>query len=128
MAEAADRQLGFCWAGVVLALCALSPFGPAFASQLWHCPFKTLTGFPCPSCGTTRAALALARFDFWGALVSYPLPTIAWLLFLLGGLGAGWLAWQNRPLPQLPPLSGWTKFAIIAAILANWAYAIATGV
>lgn len=31
------------------------------------CPFKLVTGLPCPSCNITHAVEALARFDFAGA-------------------------------------------------------------
>ncbi len=128
MAEAADRQVGFLWAAVVLALLLLAPLAPFVASQLWSCPFKSLIGIPCPTCGTTRAALSLARLDVLGALVRYPLPTIGWVLFMVGGAGAGWLAWRNRPLPALKPLPLWAKVGLVSAVLANWLYSIATGV
>ena len=28
------------------------------------CPIKFLVGYPCPTCGVTRAMLSLLRFDF----------------------------------------------------------------
>lgn len=86
-----------------------------------------MTGLPCPACGTTRAALALARLDFFEAFLSYPLPALVWTLFLLGGLAAGWRAWSRRPLPRIRRLPGWGKAAIVGAVLLNWAYSIATG-
>lgn len=123
-----DRQLGILWAGVVLALLVLAPLAPLVAAQLWSCPFKTLTGIPCPTCGTTRAALALARLDVLDALVRYPLQTVGWVLFMAGGVGAGWLAWRNRPLPALKPWPLWARVGVVGAVLANWIYSIATGV
>ncbi len=126
--EAADRQLGFLWGAVALSLIVLSPLAPVIAAGLWSCPFKGLTGIPCPSCGTGRAALALARLDPIHALVHYPLPALAWMAFIAAGLVAGWRAWHGRPLPRIRRLPAWVKIAIVAAVAANWAHSIATRV
>ncbi len=126
-----DRQLGLLWGGVALALALLSPLALRFAGGglPWKCHFKSLTGVPCPTCGTTRAALSLAELDPVHALVHYPLPTVAWILFVGGGLAAGFRAWRRLPLPEIPNrLPFWAKVAIVGVILANWAYSIATGV
>ena len=128
-ARSPDRQLGLLWGSVALALILLSPFAPRFASGLWSCPFKQLTGVPCPGCGATRAALALAELDPIHGLLHYPLPTVAWILFIGGGLVAGWRSWRRQPLPRLPNrLPVWVKIGIVGAVLANWVYSIATGV
>jgi hypothetical protein len=37
------------------------------------CPFKALTGLPCPGCGMTHAFLALGRLDPAGAWAANPL-------------------------------------------------------
>jgi len=34
----------------------------------FFCPFKTLTGIPCPGCGMTRAILSITKGDFQEAL------------------------------------------------------------
>ena len=107
---------------------ALAPLAPVIAGTLWSCPFKSLFGIPCPSCGTGRAALALARLDPLHALVHYPLPALVWMAFMVGGLWAGWAAWRRKPLPRLRRLPAWAKVAIVVVVLANWAYSIATGV
>lgn len=125
----ADRQLGLLWGGVALLIGALAPIGPMLAELTPRCLFKVWLGIPCPTCGTTRAALALARFDLVHALTHYPLQSLAWIAFLGGGLIAGALAWQRRPLPRLPrnlPLGA--RLAIVLTVLANWMYSIAHGV
>lgn len=123
-----DRKLAFLWLAAAAGLMVLSPLAPWIASGLWGCPFKSLTGFACPFCGATRAAVALAKLDVAGALVHYPLPAVAWILFLAGGLAAPWQACRRRPLPRLAPMPAWLKAGLAAAVLLNWAYSIATGV
>ena len=64
-------------------------------SALWRpsdngiilCPFRALTGYPCPGCGMTRAFSALAHGEPLRALLYNPLSPI---LFL-----AGILVWMS---------------------------------
>ena len=122
------RQLGFLWGGSVLAAMMLSPWAELIALGLPTCPWKRLLGIPCLSCGSGRAALALARFEFSEALIAYPLPTLAWTVFIVGGLLAGAGALLGRGVPSPPGrLSGWMWAWFAALVLANWAYLIATG-
>ncbi|MEM6454392.1 MAG: DUF2752 domain-containing protein [Acidobacteriota bacterium] len=124
-----NRQLGCLWGGVVLLLVVLSPFGAQLAGWVPPCPFKTITGLPCPTCGTTRAALALGRFDVLHALTYHPLPTLGWTLFLAGGFYAGLCALRNRPVPELPSrLSPMMRWGLIGLFLLGWIFNIVTGV
>jgi len=66
------------WA--VLAAAMLSGFlrlaGYSLLSALPNailCPFKALTGLPCPGCGITHAFLLLGRLDLTGAYAANPL-------------------------------------------------------
>jgi len=67
--------------------CAVRLFGFSVDELMGHvhvfCPFKALTGIPCPGCGMTRAFLALAEFDFVGAshLNPFSLPLFAFFVF-----------------------------------------------
>ncbi len=126
--ERSDRQLALLWSAVALSLIALSPLAPKIAAGLWSCPFKDIFDIPCPSCGTGRAALALARLDPLEALARYPLPALAWIAFIAGGLAAGLRTWQGKPLPRIRRLPVWVRIAVVVAVAANWAYSIATGV
>jgi hypothetical protein len=94
----------------------------------WPCPWKTLTGIPGPFCGTTRAALALARFEPTEAFGRYPLPAVGITFFVVGGLVVGSLALVGRE----PRLSGrlpwWAQIGLVLAVLANWVHNVLTGV
>ena len=124
-----SRQLALLWGAVASLLLAVSPWAAFAGEALWECTFKNWTGIPCPTCGTARAALALAHFDFLGALGRYPLPTLAWIFLLVGGLYTGAMALSGRTPPAFPKsLPVWARAGLVAAVLTNWIYSIATGV
>lgn len=111
----------------------LSPLVSRWAAWLPACPFRSLTGYPCPGCGTTRAALLLAGLEPLEALARYPLPALLWILFVVGGTVAGLGALLRWPLGSLgrrlrgdwPP---WLRWSLVAALVANWLHALGTGV
>lgn len=81
-------------AAAVLAIAALGGLlhlaGHELASALPGavlCPFRALTGLPCPGCGMTRAFLALGRLDFAGAWAYNPLSLPLAALTLLYAAG-----------------------------------------
>jgi hypothetical protein len=61
------------------------------ALGVWRCPVAELFGVPCPGCGLTRAALALAVGDLSDAVAKHPLSPA------LIPLGA-WLGWRELSL------------------------------
>lgn len=46
------------------------------------CLFKTLTGYPCPGCGGTRAAYALLHGDLLRALLINPLSCLLIIFYM----------------------------------------------
>lgn len=52
------------------------------------CFLKRITGFPCPSCGLTRAYLSAMRFDFESALYFHPLFWVVPLMIVVGILAS----------------------------------------
>ncbi len=92
---------------VLAGLSYLRVLDPAKLFLPWKCPFKMLTGHPCPGCGMTDAIKALLagrfRAAFWANPNVYPLLVFcltsalfperkkgqglflkAWLVFILG--------------------------------------------
>ena len=63
-------------AGIFLALLVL------WLIVLPGCPFRAVTGIPCPGCGMTRAWLSALAFDFSAAFSQHPMfwsvPVLAW--------------------------------------------------
>lgn len=64
-----------------LAIAALVVF-----YYLVGCPIRWITGITCPSCGMTRAAISLLKFDFVSAYSYHPLifvlPVFAVIYFI----------------------------------------------
>jgi len=58
---------------------------PAVVPIFPRCPFRLLTGYLCPGCGSQRAIHRLLNFDIAGAWRMNPLLVIA-LPYLLAGL------------------------------------------
>lgn len=125
----ADRQFAWLWAGVSAALVALAPLSDRLGAAVPACPFRAWLDLPCLTCGTTRAALALARLDLLEALGTNPLAALGWIALVVGGLGAGVLAIGGRDLP----LQRWRptsthRWATAMLLVANWAYLVRAGI
>ncbi len=120
-----ERQLAWLWGAVVVCSLLLRPFWLALAPFVPACPFRAITGIPCPTCGTTHAAVALLHGRLGQALALNPLATLAAVAFLAGGLIAPLWATARLPVPELPtPLPRWARIGIVAALLAGWGYVI----
>jgi hypothetical protein len=91
------------------------------------CRLRELTGVPCPTCGSTRLAQSLLQGDLTGAFLANP------FVFALLAAASFWFAGSvlvrlfrvRLPELRLPPL-GRRLFlvAIVAALLASWAWVV----
>ena len=122
-----ERQLAILWGAAAISSVVLRPVWIAIAPYLGSCTFRNLTGIPCPSCGTTRTALALLDFDIGSALTVNPLATIVAVAFIIGGgLALIWVLVRG-PVPTLK-LSWSRRFtgAVVGIVLINCIYLILT--
>jgi hypothetical protein len=94
------------------------------------CPFKALTGWPCPTCGATRMIDAVAHGRLAAAIRFNPL--LAAIALALGPLTI--YAWttvllRTRRIRLTVSPAGATAFRAAAWLLiaANWAFLIADG-
>ena len=124
-----QRQLGLLWGAVAVALMLLATDAERLAQSLPGCTFKVVLGIPCPTCGVTRVALALAHLEVAAALRINPLATVLLLVLVLGGLIAGGATLGGHP-PKEPrwDLRPVERLGLVLVIVANWAYLVARGV
>jgi len=96
------------------ALDTVGQFGPP-------CPFRALTGLPCPLCGSTRAVVLAGHLD--GGFVSYNAVMVV-VLVAFALLGLAGLAATRRGTPlRLPPTRWLVGIGAAVAALA-WAWAL----
>ena len=106
---------------VVLLMCA--SLLVKWNVPLPRCAFKTITGFPCFTCGSTRALAALSRFEVLQAVKFNPLITLAcaavptWFLTTL--LEASFARWPRLRLPLKLKTILWL---LAPAAIINWIY------
>ena len=117
----------YLWGLVVIASISLRQLWLALTPFLPRCTFRRLTGLPCPTCGSTHAAVALLHGRLFAALAANPLVTILGVAFALGGLIAPVWALARGPVPAVSGrLPVWVRVLAVVVILVNWAYLILT--
>lgn len=123
------RTFGFpLWAVLLIVvwlalLSAVVAMERAAGNDVVVCRFRALTGIPCPTCGSTRALLALARGRLFEAFAHNPLAVTA------GVFGTAWLVARvgfGRRLSVSPAVRARGHLWLLAAVLllANWGYVI----
>lgn len=103
------------WSAGLGLIIALTPRGQPLPAT---CLFRATTGLPCPTCGSTRAMLALARLDLLEALRLNPL--IASLMILAPAL----IVVASRARPNVSP--SLAAAVILAGVALNWVYLLVT--
>jgi hypothetical protein len=72
------------------------------------CPFRLLTGLPCPGCGLTRSLVSLLHGDLSAAVLFHPLGPVAasvLLALVIIELRRTWQAANCGPLAPAPQLN-----------------------
>jgi hypothetical protein len=98
------------------------------------CLVKNITGYPCPSCGSTRSVFELIQGNWQEAAVLNPLGYIMlivlilipfWLLYDLSFKKPTLFAEYQRAENTIK--QRWIAFPLIALVLANWVWNVIKG-
>ena len=114
------------WLVVSVTAFALGAVWLRLGLRTMRCPFLTMSGYPCLTCGATRCAIAFAHADFGAALAWNPLATIA--LSSLVAFDVYALVVLAGRLPRVRVVDWKRREKIFARVLAvsllllNWAY------
>ena len=128
---ASDVDHELIWTSVGLAtLVVVWLMGDAVSEALGACAFHAVTGWPCPSCGSTRACLAFLRGDVMQAFRWHPVATLlpfafaAYAVYAAGALAGRWprlrVEWSDE---------GWrlARALTLVVVAATWAFLIVDG-
>ena len=91
-------------------------FDPAASSFFPPCPFRALTGFLCPGCGSTRALHHLSHGRVQAALKLSPLLLVYAPILGYALLSTVALAVRGQPLPQPRLAAGWIWFLLVITV------------
>jgi len=94
-----------------------------FPSALPPCLMRSVWGVPCPTCGSTRAWLALSEGRPLAAITANPLVTIvtlALMVWAVGGLAVTLVPRWRLTLEASPGEGRRFLLVTIVAILASW--------
>jgi len=117
-------EFGLVYGGIaVLAVCA-ARFLPIL-NILPSCPIHDLTGFPCPTCGSSRSIVYLAQGNFLSSFTVNPLAAlciVATVMYFLYSLVAFTFDIPIIKLQISEKGKNITRFCAFSVIFVNWLY------
>jgi hypothetical protein len=129
--QSAEPALGLWFGGALLAAAALATVWFHLALPRPLCRFREWTGFPCPTCGSTRMVEALLSGQVleavaWNPLVFLGLCAVAlWAAVSVARVSFGLPAWR---LVLAPRERLGLRLIAVVVLAAGWAYLIWRGV
>ena len=102
------------------ALCVCAATDPHQPSPWILCPFRLVTGLPCPLCGMTRGLASLLR-GRWPDAIAYhlfsPLVLAGFIAWILLDAGHAFGFWNARPAGRLALRPApWLAFLAICTV------------
>jgi hypothetical protein len=111
----------FIWLLLLAGAVYLFVFEPGRTGFFPACPFRWLTGFTCPGCGTTRALHQMLHGHFAAAFMLNPLLLLA-IPFLLFALLRYSVIVMRGGVPRPNALPAPFIYAIFVAIVSFWIF------
>ena len=122
-----SRLLVFPFGLLALFGLATAIFVPDLVMRLAHCPLRDLTGLPCPTCGGTHAAVAMAHGRPAEAFTSSPLVAGGLVLFsfwLVAGVITTLVPAWRRKLVLSSREKRTARVLAVLIVLWGWAWVI----
>jgi hypothetical protein len=125
-----DLNLGLIYGGIGIFGFVGARFFSKLIALVPPCPFHSITGLPCPSCGTTRSGILLSQFRVLEAFRTNPFFVLVCVGVAIWALSAFILHIMGKRMRivrfnESTPL---IRVLLIGTILANWIYLILTRV
>jgi hypothetical protein len=109
------------WLSIAAGATYLFIFEPGKTGFFPACPFRTLTGFTCPGCGSTRGLHRLLHGDVVGAFEFNPLMVVALPFLLYALVRYTNAALRGRPLKR-HQLNAKYIWALLVVIVSFWVF------
>lgn len=105
------------------------------SSSIGACMIKNVTGYPCPSCGTTRAVRLLWNGKIAESILMNPFGILVFIIMILSPL---WIAYDvvfkkatffnlyNKV--EITVRTKWIAIILILLVLLNWIWNIKKGI
>jgi hypothetical protein len=117
--------------GLTAVFVVAALWNPGDATRVVLCPFRALTGHPCPGCGMTRAFCALMHGELWRAIKLNPFSPLLFLAALIAWARAAAAVFRVERLRSIldrsPRPNAFATSAMLALVLAWWAARLAWG-
>ena len=119
------RRLALVFACILFSISVLHVTGIFSADRIGgtiplFCPFKALTGIPCPGCGMTRAILSITKGDFHGAFSYNPFSFFLLFMVVISVVPGK----QAEKLPSIAPIvMNYFFIVVLVTILIYWFFA-----
>jgi hypothetical protein len=94
------------------------------------CVFKTLSGYPCPTCGATRVVRSLFQFDIVSAFLWNPLLFLGGIVFVAWIVYGFYVLFSGKKVQAVLTENEkrFVRWGIMILFFLNWIYLVKAGV